>query len=799
MSSAGEVPSGLSEVLRNSGQLGHDLLAVDWASTPLGPMSGWSQSLQAAVRIMVSSRFSMWMAWGPSLTFFCNDAYRRDTLGVKYPWALGRSAREVWAEIWDDIGPRIDTVIRTGIATWDEALMLFLERSGYREETYHTFSYSPLADDDGAITGMLCVVSEETERVVAERRMATLRDLGSEPTSIDEKEVWAAACRRLEANPKSIPFALLYLFDDDGSTGELVCSAGFDDPHPASPSELVDDEVWPMSRAFAGLETHVPDLTQRFTDLPKGAWDEPPKEAFVVPLEAPGVQRPHGMLVAGLNRYRPFDDEYRGFLRIVASQLAARIAAVRAYEVERDRAEALAELDQAKTAFFTNVSHEFRTPLTLLLGPAEDALTDTGAPLPEEQRRRLELISRNGQRLLRLVNSLLDFSRLESGKLTAQFEPVDLARLTAELAAMFESAVRSAGLTFSIECDPLPDRVYVDREMWAKLVLNLLSNALKFTFTGGITVRLRSAGNGAALSVTDTGVGIAQEDQAKLFERFHRVVGARSRSHEGSGIGLALVAELASLHGGTVTVDSTPGAGTTFTVEIPFGQNHLPADQIADPADAEAVTAASEHQAAGFVAEAMRWLGNETTEASESDGERPRVLIADDNADMREYLARLLGQHWHVETVSDGLRALEAAQRRRPDLILTDVMMPKLDGFGLLRELRRQPPLAETPVILLSARAGEESRVEGLDAGADDYLVKPFAAKELLARVRSHLESARLRQAAEAERQRLRLLLGQIPAIVNFFRGPDLVFEYVHPLATKAYGGRDVLGKPLLE
>jgi hypothetical protein len=165
-------------------EVGRDLDAVDWAATPLGPPAAWPQSLQTAVQILLSSRFPMWLAWGPELTFFCNAAYRRDTLGRKYPWALGRPAREVWAEIWDDIGPRIGTVLATGKATWDHALLLFLERSGYPEETYHTFSYSPLRDDGGAVVGMLCVVSEDTDRVIGERRMATLRDLGSDPSVV---------------------------------------------------------------------------------------------------------------------------------------------------------------------------------------------------------------------------------------------------------------------------------------------------------------------------------------------------------------------------------------------------------------------------------------------------------------------------------------------------------------------------------------------------------------------------------------------------------------------------------------
>src|SRR4051794_14179421 len=223
---AGEYTGNARAALAGGGEVGRDLLAVDWQKTPLGPPESWPRALASIVQGLLTSRFSMWMAWGPELTFFCNDAYRRDTLGKKYPWALGRSAREVWAEIWPDIGPRIETVMRTGIATWDEALLLFLERSGYVEETYHTFSYSPLADDGGRIAGMLCVVSEDTERVVGERRMATLRALGSGATTLTVEEVLDAASRHLAANALDLPFSLIHLFDEENGAAWLGSATG---------------------------------------------------------------------------------------------------------------------------------------------------------------------------------------------------------------------------------------------------------------------------------------------------------------------------------------------------------------------------------------------------------------------------------------------------------------------------------------------------------------------------------------------------------------------------------------------
>ncbi|MGF2013744.1 ATP-binding protein [Nostoc sp. DedVER01b] len=551
-----------------------------------------------------------------------------------------------------------------------------------------------------------------------------------------------------------------------------------------------------------------------------------------------------------------------------------RIREQSAREEERQRAEALAELDRAKTLFFSNVSHEFRTPLTLILAPLQDALSNSLDLLTSSQRERLKLAHRNSLRLLKLVNTLLDFSRIEADRLKANYEPTDLSTYTAELASVFRSAIENANLQLVIDCPPLPDPIYVDREMWEKIVLNLLSNALKFTFEGMISVSLKpvkeareqGAGEQGAreknfplcpphpaplplldapclfveLIVSDTGVGIPPSELPHLFERFYQVKGAKGRSYEGSGIGLSLVQELVKRHGGAIAVTSTVEQGTTFTVTIPTGTAHLPADQIwvASTLASTAVTANA------FVEEALRWLPeeeeggtllgaggtaldestefqlqssevelqnsevelqnsevelqnsevelqnsevellnsevelqNSEVELQNSDVEllnsevhaqnsevqvqnsevelqnskRARILLVDDNADMRGYLRRLLNQYYEVEAVNDGLAALTAIRRGGNiiyDLVLADVMMPRMDGFELLRSLRASPNTQTIPIILLSARAGEESRVEGLETGADDYLIKPFSARELLARVNANLQLAQLRREA---------------------------------------------------
>jgi signal transduction histidine kinase/DNA-binding response OmpR family regulator len=395
-----------------------------------------------------------------------------------------------------------------------------------------------------------------------------------------------------------------------------------------------------------------------------------------------------------------------------------------------------------------------------MLGPLEEMKREsagTAVPLPHYQR--VDLVHRNGLRLLKLVNTLLDFSRIEAGRVQAVYEPTDLPQLTAHLASEFRSAIENAGLTLVINCSPLAEPAYVDREMWEKIVLNLLSNAFKFTFEGTIEVSLGQEDGKLELVVKDTGTGIPADEVPRLFERFHRVEGAKGRTYEGSGIGLALVQELARPHGGSVAVESEYGKGSTFRVSVPAGASHLPQQQIGG-VRTQASTSLGVHP---FIEEALRWLPGEAPiqyaiiddvspadQSTVPDAQRPLIILADDNADMREYVARLLSAHYLVEAVADGEAALKAVARRMPSLVLSDVMMPRMDGMELLARLRAEPRTAAVPVILLSARAGEEAKVEGLDAGADDYLVKPFSARELLARVDAHLKIASVRGEAMA-------------------------------------------------
>ncbi len=783
---------------------------MDWTKTPLGSPETWPRSLRTCVRIVLTSRQPMFVWWGRELINLYNDAYK-GIVGGKHPDALGQPASRVWHEIWDQVGPRAESAIRDNVGTYDEALLLLMERNGYKEETYYTFSYSPIPDDDDVTRGLICANTDDTARIIGERQLLTLRDLAAQTMgAASAEEACERAAAALGRAQRDLPFTLIYLFDENTTRAHLRGASAIQPGHPAAPLSLAldDDSVWPLRSAVQRGFALLSPLAPAFTGLPSGAWDQPPKEAAIVPFSAAGNTGRAGAVLVGLNPYRLFDENYRAFLSLIGGQISAAVNRADAYQQERRRAEALAELDRAKTTFFSNVSHEFRTPLTLMLGPLEDAVRSPTRALTGKN---LQTAHRNALRLLKLVNSLLDFSRIEAGRAQACYEPTDLSALTTDLASAFRSAIERAGLRFDVRCEPLPEPVFVDHDMWEKIVLNLLSNALKYTFEGWIALSLAPAGERLVLSVADSGTGIPEAELPHIFERFHRVQGSRARTHEGSGIGLALVNELVRLHGGEVAVESRPGAGTTFTVTLPRGQAHLPAERVGAPR----VLASTMTGAAAYVQEVLRWLPDSPDAAPElaitPEYAAPpraidvgadfgsRLLVVDDNADMRDYLARLLGERWTVRTASDGLAALALARAEPPDLVLTDVMMPNLDGFGMLRELRADDATREVPVIMLSARAGEESRVDGLESGADDYLVKPFSARELMARVATHLQIARLRADAQKQRERLRDIFEQAPLPVAVLSGPELRFEVANQPFCEMTARSGLVGRTLRE
>jgi len=702
----------------------------DWSQTPLGPMAKWPPSLKTMLNVCLHSRFQLAIYWGPDFTLLYNDA-EREVLGSLHPHALGKPAREVLVDMWDTVGPMLHKVFEGDGATWSVDRPLTLDRYGFLERAYFTWSYSPIPNEVGSIGGVLLVTQETTERVLAERRLQTLSEMATETAGAETVEqACATAMRILGRNSADVPFALLYLRQTTGSF-TLSSSFGLN----ASPKM----EQLPFDRLTRGREVIQIDGLARYFDaeVVRGLT----QTSLIIPIGESDPEHVAGFLVVGVSDHLRFDTAYRDFFDLVGSQVGRMTASARVREQERTRLNAIAELDRAKTAFFSNVSHEFRTPLTLTLGTLDELLSRAATPLEKEDRNKIEIAFRNGLRLQKLVNALLDFSRMEAGRARAVYELMDVSARTAELASVFRSTIERAGMRLLVDCQPVPGPVYLDPEMWEKIVLNLLSNAFKYTFAGDIQVSVQQVGESVELSVRDTGVGIPQTELDRVFDRFHRVEGVHGRTSEGSGIGLALVQEMVELHGGSVRVQSTYRQGSTFTVSIPLGKDHLPADSIGVSRTLPTTSVPSH----AYVQEALACLPQPASAQVEESSMRPRILLADDNADMRDYISSLLRGDYEVIAVADGHEALAESLRSPPALVLTDVMMPQMDGFELLAALRSHQKTRTIPVVMLSARAGEEAKVEGLEKGVDDYLIKPFTGRELRARLASQIELAELR------------------------------------------------------
>lgn len=800
-----DTQASIPEFLSGGGELGQRIRDFDWSSTPLGPVQSWPQSLRTCVRIMLTSRQPIWIGWGKQLIKLYNDPYKA-IVGGKHPWALGTPASVVWKDIWRDIEPMLKQVMEKDEGTYVESQLLIMERNGYPEETYYTFSYTPIPGDEGTTAGMICANTDDTDRIISERQLRTLTQLGKVLTdSKSNAEVIGKSMITFADNPHDFPFALFYSITD--SHAVLSDSTALGDASDAVPKSIDLDGNHEVSillkQAMAEKKLQVfEELRKKLGAMPKGSWQVPPDKAIILPIVHAGAKDAYGFLVVGVNPYRLLDEKYSSFFSLVADQMATSFTSVHALEEEKKRVEALAEVDRAKTTFFSNISHEFRTPLTLLLGPIEDMLGNSN--MPPAEKTRLQLVYRNALRMQKLVNTLLDFSRIEAGRVEGSFSKVDICTFTQDLASTFRSAIEKAGLQLEFVCDRIQTEVYIDTEMWEKIVLNLMSNAFKYTKQGSVTVSLQEQNGQVQLSVSDTGVGIPPDQLEKVFERFHRVENTSGRSLEGTGIGLAMVKELVRIHHGSISVSSELGKGTTFTVSIPAGKDHLPHDKISNN-----VLAAASMQSVAFVEEAKKWLPGTASEATPHNAEpiagthafsgtRYTVLLADDNTDMREYVERLLAPQFHVVTAVNGEEAFEKCLQHRPNLLLSDVMMPVLDGFGLLEKVRNHPDTKNIPVIFLSARAGEEAKVEGLAAGADDYLVKPFSAKELIARVESNIKIARSRIVAESN---LRNIITQSPVSMAVMRGSRLVLEMVNERSLEIWGRQyhEVINRPIDE
>ncbi|GAA2480809.1 ATP-binding protein [Terrabacter carboxydivorans] len=720
---------------------------TDWSSTPLGPVESWPPNLRTLVDVCLSSRFPMLVCWGPDLLMLYNDGYRTLLGETKHPGAWSRPVREVWPEVWDVISPMFAEVTGGGGATWVEDELLVVDRAGFLEEAYFTWSYGAIHDDAGSVVGVLNVATETTAKVLAERRADVSGRLFEALADATDPEDVRVRCLRVLRSDNHDHLAVDLRLAPEGE-----------------PLPTVDAE---------GRTVHV------------------------VPVVEAGVAEPSGHLLLTENPRQPWGPALQVYAEMCASHVAMALSGIRRLQDERHRAEALTELDAVKTDFFANVSHELRTPLTLIAGPVQDALAADG--LDPEQRQRFELIRRNTERLTGLVDRILDLTRIEAGGVEPHVVQADVEELVAGIAANFRPAIERTGLTFEVVCDELDHEVYVDVDMFERTVLNLLANALKFTPRGGIELRLTSGATGFSVAVTDTGIGIAEEDLVHVFDRFRQLDrGEDRRSREGAGIGLSLVRQLVDLMGGRIAVESEPGSGSTFAVSFPWGEPaaHAALRPSITPRSAESFI----HEASSWVVRddvAARMVpgshgevGASTSSTSPmstqpaAGGVRPTLLVVEDNHDMRDYIARHCVVDYDVVSVRDGVEALEHLRARRPSIVLADVMMPRMDGLTLVREIRADPQLRDLPVVLLSARAGVEASTTGLLEGADDYVVKPFQPVELRARLAANLVRARSRS---RDASWLRAILGAIQEPFVVVDADGLVVQ-VNDVFTRTFG-----------
>jgi signal transduction histidine kinase/DNA-binding response OmpR family regulator len=701
---------------------------VDWSATPLGPQDAWPALLRLVVDLCLDSDFPVQVSWGPDLLLLYNEAYIPLLGAEKHPWALGRPASEVGPHLWPASEEHLREVMRTGRAYHSDDQQLIIDRHGYPEEAHFTFSLSAIRDTDGKIVGLFNAITETTQHILYERRLQVLRRLGAMSVTADDSlpSTCRAAVEVIGRNRKSVPFAAVYLRNVPDEGPRRSAGYGFDETAAAS-CELV--EPAPTSGPVLEAMEHggtalVSGLRERYPGVfaPGPLGPLTPDQAFVLPVVMLGTRTPIGVLVLGTNPYWRPDDAYTAFASMAARQLGVIVTDAVSYQGERKRQRALAELDRARTEFFQNVGHELRAPLTMLLTPLQDILREPGVVLPAAARDTVETSVRAGDRLQRVVDTLRDISRAEAGAMIPYREEIDLGSVTADVVEGFRAVTEGRpNLRVDIPAEPL--RAYVDRTMWTTIVSNLVNNALKFTREGQVTVSLSGDESQVVLTVADTGIGIPRDEQAHIFERFHR--GTSADQQPGSGIGLALVADMTSAHGGAVDVESEPDEGSRFIVRLPRYNGSPEAARLADSA---AVAAESEE---------------------EPGGDRPRLLIIEDEPDLRGYLTRMFTKDGYaVEAAADAATALIALERNTPDLMLTDVMLRGESGLDVLTALRQDERMARLPVVVLTARVDAETAIEAFAAGADDFVVKPFNSAELLARVRAHHHMSQLRDFA---------------------------------------------------
>jgi signal transduction histidine kinase/ActR/RegA family two-component response regulator len=745
----------------------------DWAATPLGPAEKWPQALKMALHILLTSKFEMWVGWGDQVHFFYNDAYL-PTLGHKDAHALGTPLREVWPEIWLDIRARIQTVYQQGTATWDQSLLLILQRNHYQEETYHSFSYSPLMDDSGKIQGLFCAVTEDTGRVINERRLALLRSVASAMTgSQDRGSIFSNLQGALSRQPRDLPFSLTMVLDAEG-VPRLTCCSGFDEQDDAAIEQLIELEKqhWNNPRPERPDCLVLHDLKMITASLPRGAWDQCPTLMAMVPLKGADPHQLNGFMLIGLNPYRPYDQDYLSFIELIAGQVASSLTRVDVYEAEHRRAEALADaLQMRQTA--ADLLHEANQRLSAEVEQRNQALSQALAQLESEaiERETIQEALRQSQKMEALgqltggiahdFNNLLTgiIGSLEMiGRRSASGKPFDAQRY---IDAATQSANRAATLTHRLLAfsrrQPLIPRptdvnqlmlsmeeilrrslnenirmhLFAHDDLWQTLcdphqlesaLLNLVINARDAMPDGGqLTIDISNAilTHDAIARRVDAVPGdyvcICIQDTgmgmtADVLEHAFEPFYTTKPLGQGTGLGLSMVYGFVRQSGGYIRIDSSEGQGAQVRLYLPR-HDHTHLQET--PLAAE--------------------IGSNTATGL-------TVLVVEDEQTVRDLVLEVL-QDFACVTLQapDGLAGLAILESGQAvDLLISDIGLPGMNGRQLAKAARIQRP--DLPILLMTGYAENAAQSGGFLEQGMQMLTKPFTLAELTRQIRSMLQ-----------------------------------------------------------
>jgi PAS domain S-box-containing protein len=642
--------------------MGALMRSIDWARTPLGPIESWPQSLRTSVSICLSSRFPILVWWGPELVMLYNDAYRPILGAAKHPQAMGRGGREVWPETWPILGPMLEGVLTQGEATWSDDQLLLLDRNGFLEECYFTFSYSPIRDESGRVGGVFCAVTETTWRVLGERRLQTLRE---------SQEALRASEAKFAAAFDQGPLALTITSLDDG--------------------RLVD-----VNESFVSLSGYTQEEAVGRTPDELGLWVEPGMRVERFARMRMGERVPNVEA-----RFRMKSGEERtGVISSTIIEVDSRpcvLSSVIDITVRKEAEEKLREANQRKDEFLAMLAHELRNPLAPIRNAAQ--VLKLVGPQDANQQWAREVIERQTKHLTHLVDDLLDVSRITRGKVTLVREPLDLATIIHRAIETSRPLIESSRHQLTVVLPPETVRLDGDVTRLVQVVGNLLNNAAKFTEEGG-QIRIEAAREGAeaVIRVRDNGLGLPADLLPHVFDLFTQADRSLDRSQGGLGIGLTLVRRLVEMHGGRVEAQSDgPGRGSEFIVRLPAA--------VAD-------NSTGSDAAVG--------------ESARSAPRALKILLVEDNVDSAEMMSFLLELNGHeVRTAHDGAEALEAARVFEPQVVLCDIGLPGMNGYEVAARLREQPALKQTSLIALTGYGQEDARLRSKAAGFDYHLVKP--------------------------------------------------------------------------